>query len=281
MSRTRTRFDRSTATVVLAVGLLALAAGHPLWAMAWPLSAPPSSAAEIVSSWRSGDVTIDGSIADWPALVRVADGPAIAAQNDAASLFLAVGSSDPTVRVQLATGLVVWIDAADRRRQTFGVRLEGLAPRAGGASTQQPSGQLREQLDRFDLLGPARLQRRLIDDPSAIGYEMASGVDGDLMVYELKIPLASSAGSPHAAGAAVGTAIGVGVETPADPRPPRQRNRLANPTSTAPWVQDPWGYGGYFTQPPPPPGGWPREPKEEEFKPLKLQWISVRLASTP
>ena len=43
--------------------------------------------------------------------------------------------------------------------------------------------------------------------------------------------------------------IAIGLETPADPKLPKRRDRLDNPTSTNPWVNDP--YGGYFNPPPP------------------------------
>lgn len=269
--------SRRTSRVSLHLAALSAVAAFSLGT---PLALSSRGAdAALTSTWRAADLAIDGSIADWPALARVDDGPAVAVQNDDASMFLAVASNDPTVRVQLATGLVAWIDGGNRHRQTFGVRLEGLAPRVGGASTERPSGQVRAPLDAFDLLGPARLQRRLIETPAAMGFEMASGVDGDLMVYELKVPLTAGPATPHAVGAGTGATVALGIETPADPRAPRNRNRLDNPTSTLPWVHDPWGYGGYFTQPPPPPGGWAREPKDEQFKPLKLMWMNVRLAT--
>ena len=216
--------------------------------------------------------------------MRVGAGPAVAAQNDDTSLYLAIASNDPTVRVQLATGLIVWLDATARRRQTFGVRLEGLAPRplAGAAPTPTSSSlpdRVSNPLEEFDLLGPARLQRRLVDDPAAVGFTLASGVENDTIVYEIRIPLAHTDATPHAVDARPGTTISLGLETPPDLRRGGGRNRLDNPMSTNPWVQDPWGYGGYFTTPPPPPGGRPRPP--EELRPLRLLWTTVRLAAAP
>jgi len=260
-----------------------LVAGGLLMATLIPARAQDGTVSAV---WRSAEVAIDGSIADWSSLVRVGAGPAVAAQNDDTSLYLAIASNDPTVRVQLATGLIVWLDSTTRRRQTFGVRLEGLAPRplAGttpGASASPLSDRMLTTLESFDLLGPARLQRRLIDNAADVGVALASGVEDATIVYELKIPMTRTEATPHAVGATPGATISLGIETPADPRPPRTRNRLADPMNTNPWVQDPWGYGGYFTQPPPPPGGYPRTPREVEFKPMRLVWTTVRLAAAP
>jgi hypothetical protein len=239
--------------------------------------------AAITATWRSGEVTIDGSMAEWASLTRVGAGPAVAAQNDGTNLYLAVASSDPTVRVQLATGLIVWLDSTARRRQTFGLRLEGLAPRpisgtTGSTSANDLSDSILNPLEAFDLLGPARLQRRLIDNAADIGITLASGVEDGTIVYELKVPLERSEATPHAVGVKAGAALALGIETPADPRPLGNRRRLADPMNTNPWL-DPWGYGGYFSTPPPPPGGRPRAP--EEFKPMRLLWATVRLAPAP
>jgi hypothetical protein len=240
--------------------------------------------AQVSATWRSQDVTVDGSMADWTSLTRVGAGPAVAAQNDGATLYLAIASNDPTVRVQLATGLIVWIDGRARRAQTFGLRLQGLAPRplagaAPSANASDLSDRVLNTLEEFDLLGPARLQRRLIDNPSDVGIALASGVEDGTIVYELKVPLERTDATPHAIGAKPGAAISLGLETPADPQRARSGRRLDDPTNTNPWL-DPWGYGGYFSTPPPPPGGRPRA-REDEFKPMKLLWATVRLAAAP
>lgn len=239
----------------------------------------------VIATWRDADVAVDGSMTDWTRLTRVGTGPAVAAQNDGTALYLAIASSNPTVRVQLATGLIVWLDGTAQRRQTFGLRLEGLAPRPiTGTATNAPAGDLSDrvlnQLEEFDLLGPARLQRRLIDSASAVGIRLASGVEEETIVYEMRVPLTKTDATPHAVGVTPGATIALGLETPADPRPPRTRNRLDDPGNTNPWL-DPYGYGGYFTTPPPPPGGYARAPKEAEFKPMRLLWTSVRLAAPP
>lgn len=229
--------------------------------------------------WGTDDIVVDGSMTDWTSLRRLGDGPAIAVRNDGESLLLVVASDDERVREQLATGLIVWIDQSGRRQQTFGLRLEGLRPRplpGSGAAAPDPLDEsLLTTHEAFDLLGPARLQRRLVDDPAGVGMRLATGVEHGMIAYELRVPLQPSPGTPHAIGATPGSTIAIGLETPEPPRVRAGRDR--EPLGPNPWIYDPWGYGNYF-RPPPPPGGGDRARREEPVKPLRLTWTTVQLA---
>lgn len=238
----------------------------------------------LTARWRDAAVMVDGSAEEWPGLERVGTGPVVGVQNDGTTLYLAVASNDETVRLQLATGLIVWLDNTAKKAQTFGVRVEGLTRRPLPGANPDPSAadvlnqdRALNRLDEFDLLGPARNQRRLIDEPAAVNVALASGVENGMIVYEIALPLEKTAATPHAVGAKPGATLSLGIETPTDPRGPRQRSRLDNPMSTYPRVNDP--YGGYFNPPPPPGGGGPRPPREVEIKPLKVIWTLVRLAA--
>ena len=242
----------------------------------------------IAAAWLEGDVAVDGSVADWSRLERIDDGPALAVRNDHTTLYLVVASSDVTVREQLARGLNVWLDAAGRHGETFGLRLEGLIRRSLPGETPNPGagnpfGRTVDlnALEQFDLLGPAKLQRRLIDNPAEFGIAMAVGVEDGTIVYELKLPLRKTEGTPHAVGAEPGATLSIGLETPADPQLARSRNRLDDPMNTNPWITNPYGYGRYFNPPPPPEPGASRQPKEVVIKPMKLKWAQVRLATAP
>jgi len=130
--------------------------------------------------------------------------------------------------------------------------------------------------DAFDLLGPARLQRRLIDDPAGVGMQLSTGVEHGMIVYEMRMPLNASETAPHAVGARPGARISLGLETPEPPRV-RTRRRLDDPMNSNPWIYDPWGYGNYF-RPPPPPGGGDRAREPEPVEPMDLVWATIQLA---
>lgn len=240
----------------------------------------------IAATWGGAPGAVDGSIGDWDRLERINDGPAVAARNDDTTLYLAIATNDLTVREQLAMGLVVWLDGAARKAQTFGLRLEGLTRRPlPGANPDPNSRKPFDQdlslntLDQFDLLGPARLQRRLIDRPAEAGLALALGVEDGMIVYELKVPLEKTDATPYAVGVKPGTMISLGLETPEDPRSSRSRNRLDDPANTNPWVVNPYGYGGYFNPPPPPEPGAGSRPKPVVIKPMRLMWAAIRLAT--
>jgi hypothetical protein len=237
----------------------------------------------LASAWRSSPITVDGLLTDWNGLERVEQGPTVAARNDATSLYLAVASDDTVIRRQLASGLVVWFDASNGRAQAFGVRLEGLAPRPlpGATPDAATSGELPRNgtqtvLDRFDLLGPEKNQRRLVDQPASYGMAFASGVDGRSVVYELKVPLEKSASTPYAIGAAPGRTVAIGIQTPEAPRLPRTGDGGSDRMAPDPWLVDPY-YGGYFN-PPPPTFSGDQPKKDQVLKPMKLLWVSVKLA---
>ena len=231
------------------------------------------------ATWRTGDIAVNGSAAEWTGLTPAGQGLMIAVQNDGHALFLVVTSSDATVRRQLATGLVVWLDGSAKKAQTFGVRLEGLTRRplpgeTADARANLPSGASFRMLDAFDLLGPEKNRRRLIDHPGEVGIALASGVEDGAVVYELNLPLEKTAANPYAVGARPGVTIVLGLETPADPKSPRSRDE---PMPINPWLSDPY-YGGYFN-PPPPTFSADKASKPTVLKPMKLMWVSVKLAS--
>jgi hypothetical protein len=257
--------------------MLAAAAVVAASALATMRAADPS----LDATWRPASLVVDGSTSDWPPLQRVDNGPTFGVANDAAAVYVVVASNDPNVRRQLATGLVVWFDPSGQEAQTFGVRLEGLtdAPLLGATPTAAVGDSLAaapapHALDAFDLLGPGKSQRRLVEQTDAIGIGLASGMEDRAVVYELKLPLTKSDATPYAVDARPGAAILVGLETPAEPKV-RRRSQLDNPMSTDPYVIDP--YGGYFRPLPTNSGSKPR--KEERIKPMKLAWVQVHLAA--
>jgi hypothetical protein len=257
---------------MLAVATLLVAS-----ALATTRAADPS----IDATWRGASLVVDGSTADWPPLQRVDNGPMVGAANDDSAVYLAVASNDPDVRRQLATGLVVWFDPSGQQTQTFGVRLEGLAPEplpgatpTAGVGDSLAAAPAPHALDTFDLLGPGKSQRRLVEQTDAIGINLASGMEDRAVVYELKLPLVKSDATPYAVNAQPGATILVGIETPAEPKV-RRRSQLDNPMSTDPYVIDP--YGGYFRPLPTNSGSRPR--KDERVKPMKLVWVQVHLAT--
>jgi hypothetical protein len=180
-----------------------------------------SAAAGLTSTWRAEPVTVDGLAPEWPNVQPIDRGPLVAAANDGDDLYLVVSARDPDTIALLSNGLIVWLDPAGRRAQTFGIRipgveqppLPGMTPTASASSTAVRAS----VLDRFDVLGPGENQRRLVDITPDLGIALASSrAEGDV-TYELKVPLQKSSARPHAVGASPGRTIGLGLATPVAP----------------------------------------------------------------
>lgn len=255
--------------------LLALAAGPVL-----------EAADPLVSRWRTAPIAIDGAPAnaEWQALTIVDRGPSVAVQNDAEFAYIVVSTADPKWRPLLEGGIVVWLDAGGGKAQRFGIWLPGPAePTPPGATpvptaTAGPTGVSTEVLDQFDLLGPGKNQRRLVDVTPDLGVEVALGLVGDAVVYELKVPLKKTDARPYAVGVAPGASIGIGIATPETPRRAQRRRELVGSTGQIGGYQ-PYmpGYGLMV------PGMGGRgfagyADKDERPKPL-IAWSALKLAA--
>jgi hypothetical protein len=243
--------------------------------LAIPAAIVIGAPAGLMSTWRTSPVTIDGITDEWSKLETMDGGPAVAVMNDRDSLYLAVMTNDRKVRGLLATGLILWFDASGGKAQTLGLRISGTeAPLLPGmterpASNSSAAGLSSDVLDRFDLLGPGKSQRRLVDLKDAPGVELAIGSDSDTIAYEVKVPLASAPGRVFAVGAKSGATIGLGVATP---EAPRERNKGPLVGSDNGFIGgSPYGAGANG-------GGFAAYAEPDgRVKPLNL-WTTVKLA---
>jgi hypothetical protein len=228
--------------------------------------------AGLTSPWRTGAVTVDGLSSDWRTLEPLERGPAVGAVNDGEFLYLVVSARDPESIAHLSTGLIVWLDPAGRRGETFGLRLGGVEqpPLPGMTPTAPPTASSASisttVLDRFDVLGPGRNQRRLVDLTPELGIEIASSRAENEVAYELKIPLQKTSSRIHAIGVAPGRTIGLGIATPEAPVGRGQRPRLVGDSGSI--GGNPW-YGGGFAK---------YREDDGRRKPLEI-WTTLSLAA--
>lgn len=245
----------------------------------------------VVSRWKSQDVTIDGRVGDWAELAMIPKGPMVAALNDGDSLYLAIATKDSTVRRTLAAGLVVWLDPSGRSNADIGLQLPGsfiLPPGAKPGANVDVSAQPAppEEIDEVDWLGPGK-RRRLLTITPAFGVALASGTEGGVLAYELKLPLATSPAHPFAVGAEPGRTIAIGLFTPDVPKARRRRDPGSSSGSMGGGYNpynpyDPYGtgmYGGMGVANGPPPM-MQSEPSPEKPPKMKL-WLRLQLARQP
>lgn len=227
--------------------------------------------AGLTSRWRTEAVTVDGLSAEWQTPELLDRGVIVGAVNDGEFLYLVVSAKDPESIAYLSTGLIVWLDPGGRRAVTFGLRIAGveqrvlpgmtpIAPAAG------PAGISTTVLDRFDVLGPGKNQRRLVDLTPELSIEIASSRAETEVAYELKIPLQKTSSRTYAVGVAPGRTIGLGIATPEAPVGRGQPPRLVGDSGFI--GGDPW-YGGGFAK---------YREDDGKRKPLEM-WTTLSLAS--
>ncbi len=226
----------------------------------------------LTSKWRTEAVNVDGLSTDWQTPEPLERGLTVGAVNDGEFLYLIVSARDAEAIAYISTGLIVWLDPAGRRGETFGLRLEGveqpLLP--GMTPTAAPTASSARistmVLDQFDVLGPGKNQRRLVDLTPELGIELASSRAETEVAYELRIPLQKTSSRSYAVGVAPGRTIGLGIATPEAPVGRGQRPRLVGDSGFI--GGDPW-YGGGFAK---------YREDDGKRKPLEI-WTTVSLAS--
>ena len=245
----------------------------------------------IESAWLDRPIAIDGDSGDWAGpLVSLDDKHPLSAavENDGQSLYLVLSTSDASVRRQiLRQGFTVWFDPAGGEKKHFGIKYpvgigsddEGF--RGRGGRTRGGYGRPRdpnsppdqpdqiEPADRLEVYGPAKDDAHSFVAAAAQGITVKVGQTEGYFVYELKVPLEKTSGTPYAIEARPGTAIGLGLETPKVERPQQRTGGFGGGMGGG--IGGRGGMGGRGGR------GGHREGFEPP-KPLKL-WTTVQLAA--
>lgn len=85
----------------------------------------PAKTTDLPSAWRSVDLTIDGSDAEWPGgATLLGEIPiALGVANDGEFVYVRVRTSDRAAAMQiLYGGLTVWVDPGGREKKVFGLK---------------------------------------------------------------------------------------------------------------------------------------------------------------
>jgi hypothetical protein len=239
----------------------------------------------VSARWRSGEITIDGVAKEWEGLaVPLTETKAsIGVVNDGETLYLCLLASEAQTRGQiLRRGLIVWFDPAGGTKKALGIKFPvGTAGADGGRSARHSPADTTtkepepiEVVDRLEILGPGKNDRRSLVLEQVPGIHVKIGQAQGVVVYELSIPLQQAEDHPYAVGARPGTLIGIGLSTP-------EQERSVTPSGGQPrsgfgGIGGRGGMGGGM-------GGSPSGMGKGEFTPVKPvnTWIKVQLASSP
>jgi hypothetical protein len=180
-------------------------------------------------------ITVDGKSDDWVgALSVVKDGKGEEGfLNDQNVLYVCFATGDESLRREIADGgLTIWFDPKGGDEKTLGIRYplarlrrqrppaQGETPQGEAApppASEEPAG---DEASILEILrsGSGAVQKMKISD--AKDLEIAASEENGLFVYELKIPLQSTADCPLALAAAPGAKVGIGIEVPKSERGP-------------------------------------------------------------
>ena len=193
---------------------------------------------ELKSSWLAQAITVDGLNSEWHSRLIYLEkaGILVGFANDATHLYACLVADSRTLRARiLRQGLTAWFDPTGGSKKVLGLRFPigpgqkrdrnkpGEGPEAFGGDPFEEEGppdpeEMQEYLDQslkeLEIIGPGREQVKRIPVAEAPGIEIKLAFSGGLLVYELKVPLATSPQCPWAIGARPGMTIGVGLETP-------------------------------------------------------------------
>ncbi len=246
-----------------------------------------ASVPERVSTWRDRDIRVDGSDEEWRGEELPVKGEkfSLGIMNDADWLYLCLPTKEDGTKTTIGLmGIVVWLERQSGKKQTFGVHFPvpnppgARGPRrplppapSGGGDKEAPAEGQGPQVpgqDVVGILGPGKNDARLVPIDQAGGIEGRVGVHGDLMVYELRIPLHRTPENPYSPELRPGDTVRLKIETAplrGGPYGPGSIGGVIVPGGPG------WGVsvGG---------AGWPRKPMVVD--PIEMK-MDLRLATAP
>ncbi|UCC38965.1 MAG: hypothetical protein JSV96_14310 [Candidatus Aminicenantes bacterium] len=185
---------------------------------------------ELDSNWRSREVVVDGNNNEWLGAMLYFEGEYISVgiRNDESFFYMCMIAEEPIIRAQvMRQGFTVWFDPDGGDEKTFGIKFpigmqaigtpEKMIPRRERESEPDPEEMqraFRRLLAELEILGPGKDEQARLKVEEAKGIDIVLNISGEMLVYELKVPLLHNEQHPYAVGAEVGNLIGVGLEIP-------------------------------------------------------------------
>ncbi len=182
------------------------------------------------SNWRDQEILIDGKNSEWlgDMLYFEEENISVGMCNDENFFYICMIAENPIIRAQMMRqGFTVWFDPGGGDEKTFGIKypvgmlamgvLGKMNPR--GAREGEPDPEVQERaikrlMTEIEILGPGKDRQRKLKVKEAKGIDIKMTTTGEIVVYELKVPLVHSEQHPYAVGIKEGNLIGVGMEIP-------------------------------------------------------------------
>ena len=185
------------------------------------------------SNWSDREIVVDGKNDDWlgTMLYFEDENISVGLRNDESFFYMCMIAEDPIIRAQvMQQGFTVWFDPDGRNEKTFGIKFPIGMQAMGVPGKMNPRGtREREQsepdpermeralgrlLAELEILGPGKDKQMRLKVEEAKGIDIVLDTSGEMLVYELKVPLMHNEQNPYAVGAEAGDLIGIGLEIP-------------------------------------------------------------------
>jgi len=180
----------------------------------------------LTSRWKTGEIVIDGSAADWGSSLSVFEKEKIAVglANDNENLYLCLKVLDRATQAQIMRlGLTLWIDSTGGDDKYFGIHYPLGMPASGQSFRRNEPGQegdpearqqdFQSMLHEMEILGNNNTVIERIPNLHSSGLQASINDSSGALVYELKIPLSWTRQHPYAVSAQAGAVVGLGLET--------------------------------------------------------------------
>ncbi|HEY5133996.1 MAG TPA: hypothetical protein VII85_09960 [Candidatus Krumholzibacteriaceae bacterium] len=200
---------------------------------------------QLESSWLDRVITIDGKAPEWAgreAYFGESEGLKIGFSNDEHYLYVYLSTWNQRTQMQiLMNGLTVWFDATGGKGETFGVNYPmrrsgpGMRESMRGARESTPGSHetsrdasaetprdmqqmlgnlLRESRGELAIVGSGGepIASLTVTDSGSTDVEAMIDIANRTLIYELKLPLERTDGTPYAINAEPGKTIGIGFK---------------------------------------------------------------------
>jgi len=194
---------------------------------------PGCRESRVSSTWRTGDIVIDGVADEWLGKIFFTEGSkaGIGVANDSEFLYLCINSGERTVAGQaLMSGFTVMFESKSQQGKKFGVRFpfgHRSAPRPvmGPGAEFDPEGdggEMEAALQRLAVIGPGKqdtLPMPVWFAADSLGITVAVTPSRAGFVYELKVPLARDSKFAYGIGAGTDSLLTITLQTDKMERP--------------------------------------------------------------
>ncbi len=181
-----------------------------------------ASTSQIDSHWTDQAISIDAKSSGLTGAQTSIDdkGTSVGVFNDKEYLYFGLTTTNTDLQNLIKRqGLTLWFDASGGQGRKFGIHYPVRMPRferniqeGEDGDEQAMAARMGGDGDNLEICGPGDGEHHQMTKAEATGIDVRYRASNDMLVYEIKVPLADNGHYPFAIGTKTGELIGIGVE---------------------------------------------------------------------